>query len=140
MAIVLAFGAQAQGTTYAVRLSDNSGAYEASLRGDQEKLLEISQTSAGGLEVIAKALYLRSLYRLDESSRTVSECGALSQISRSTANWSCAMILAGNKLSKEWCQGQFSGARIFPDTFSTSARFPMRIWRPGTQPQYGTGD
>jgi len=98
MAIVLAFGAQAQGTTYAVRLSDNSGAYEASLRGDQEKLLEISQTSAGGLEVIAKALYLRSLYRLDESSKTVSECGALSQISRSTANWSCAMILAGNKL------------------------------------------
>ena len=54
MAIVLAFGAQAQGTTYAVRLSDNSGAYEASLRGDQEKLLEISQTSAGGLEVTPK--------------------------------------------------------------------------------------
>lgn len=98
MAIVMACSAYAQSATHAVRLSDDSGAYEASLKGDQKKLLDISQTSSGGAEVIAKALYLRSLYRLDESSKTVSECGALSQISRSTANWSCAMILAGNKL------------------------------------------
>jgi hypothetical protein len=35
---------------------------------------------------------------LDDSSKTVSECGSISQLSHSTANWSCALILAGNKL------------------------------------------
>jgi hypothetical protein len=90
--------AYGQSTVHSVRLSDGSGLYEYSLKGDQKKLLEMSQSSSGGTEVIAQALYQRSLYRLDDSSKTVSECGSASQLAHSTANWSCALILAGNKL------------------------------------------
>lgn len=98
VAILMACDASAQSAVHTVRLSDGSGLYEASLKGDQKKLLGMSQSSTGGAEIIAKALYQRSLYRLDDSSKTVSECGAVSQIPHSTANWSCALILAGNKL------------------------------------------
>ena len=83
---------------HTVRLSDGSGIYDSSLKGDQKKLLEISQSSSDGPGIIGKALYQRSLYHLDDSSKTVSECGSISQLSHSTANWSCALILAGNKL------------------------------------------
>lgn len=98
LSMVVTCDASGQSDVRTVRLSDGSGLYEASLKGDQKKLLDASQSATGGAEIIAKALYQRSLYRLDDSSKTVSECGAASQIAHSTANWSCALILAGNKL------------------------------------------
>ena len=98
LAIIVTCNAYGQSVVRTVRLSDGSGIYESSLKGDQKKLLVMSQSSTGGAEIVAKALYQRSLYRLDDSSKTVLECGSISQLSHSTANWSCALILAGNKL------------------------------------------
>ena len=88
----------AQDSGRVIHLSDSSGLYQSSLKGDQAQLLQVANTASDGPHIVAKALYERSIYQLDESSKTVSACADPSQIAHSTANWSCALILAGNKL------------------------------------------
>jgi clan AA aspartic protease (TIGR02281 family) len=81
-----------------VSLSDTTGIREASWTGDQDKLAYVASTMSGGPDVLAKALYQRSLYKLDESSATVAACGAIPELGKSAANSQCALILASNKL------------------------------------------
>jgi clan AA aspartic protease (TIGR02281 family) len=89
---------QAQVAPKIVSLSDTTGIREASWTGDQDKLAYVASSTSGGPDVLAKALYLRSLYKLDESSATVAACGAISELGKSAANSQCALILASNKL------------------------------------------
>lgn len=84
--------------TATMHLSDSSGLYAASFNGNQASLRGVSQSAMGAPAILAQALYQRSLYQLDASSNTVANCAAISQIPHSTANWSCALILAGNQV------------------------------------------
>jgi len=89
---------QAQVAPKVVNLSDATGVMKASWTGDQTKLAYIAGSTSGGPEVLAKALYQRSLYKLDESSATVVACSAPAELGKSSANSLCGLILAGNKL------------------------------------------
>jgi hypothetical protein len=89
---------QAQVAPKVVNLSDATGVMKASWTGDQTKLAYIAGSTSGGPEVLAKALYQRSLYKLDESSATVAACSAPAELGKSSANSLCGLILAGNKL------------------------------------------
>jgi hypothetical protein len=89
---------EAQGAPKVVNLSDALGVMKASWTGDQTKLAYIAGSTSGGPDVLAKALYQRSLYKLDESSATVAACGATAELGKSSANSQCGLILAGNKL------------------------------------------
>jgi clan AA aspartic protease (TIGR02281 family) len=98
LAVITSGLLQAQGAPQVVNLSDALGVMKASWTGDQTKLAYVAGSMSGGPDVLAKALYQRSLYKLEESSMTVAACGALAELGKSSANSQCGLILAGNKL------------------------------------------
>jgi hypothetical protein len=133
---MLLFATEGPGAVRSFNLDDDQGLFRASLLGDQETLRVASQRVEDGSEIVAKALYERSTYHIENSMSAlkVRDCGDPALVAKTTGNLYCSMVYAGNLLIlgrfSEWAHVMAAAKAAAYDRFTKASgisRADMRL-------------